>query len=179
MISVLWTKRIEVTGRRGRRRRKLLDDLKERRGYSHLKEEALDRTVWRARFGRGFGPVVRQISIWNEWTITHAIQHNALPVNECVIFSLNAITIYYIFRPLSGPLSGKNHLQEIYKTLMHIVTRFCSSRLHKIYSKNLNIYIEGKGHPITGHESPEGNLIFVFPCIIICGFIRTSLMQIV
>jgi hypothetical protein len=32
--------RIEVTGRQGRRRRKLLDDLKERRGYSHLKEEA-------------------------------------------------------------------------------------------------------------------------------------------
>jgi len=27
---------IEVTGRQGRRRRKLLDDLKERRGYSHL-----------------------------------------------------------------------------------------------------------------------------------------------
>jgi hypothetical protein len=51
---------IEVTGRRGRRRRKLLDDLKERRGYSHLKEEALDRTMWRARFIRGFGPVVRQ-----------------------------------------------------------------------------------------------------------------------
>jgi hypothetical protein len=38
--------------RRGGRRRKLLDDLKERRGYSHLKEEA--------RFGRGFGPVVRE-----------------------------------------------------------------------------------------------------------------------
>jgi hypothetical protein len=36
------------------------DDVKERRGYSHLKEEALDRTMWRARFGRGFGPVVRQ-----------------------------------------------------------------------------------------------------------------------
>jgi len=51
---------IEETGRRGRRRRKLLDDLKERRGYFHLKEEALDRTMWRARFGRGFGPVVRQ-----------------------------------------------------------------------------------------------------------------------
>jgi hypothetical protein len=51
---------IEVTGRRGRRRRKLLDDLKERRGCSHLKEEALDRTMWRARFGRGFGLVVRQ-----------------------------------------------------------------------------------------------------------------------
>jgi hypothetical protein len=51
---------IEVTGRRGRRRKKLLDDLKERTGYSHLKEEALDRTMWTAHFGRGFGPVVRQ-----------------------------------------------------------------------------------------------------------------------
>jgi hypothetical protein len=51
---------IEVTGRRGRRDRKLLDDLKERRGYSHLKEEALDRKMWTARFGSGFGPVVRQ-----------------------------------------------------------------------------------------------------------------------
>jgi hypothetical protein len=51
---------IEVTRRQRRRRRKLLDDLKQRREYSHLKEEALDRTMWRARFGRGFGPVVIQ-----------------------------------------------------------------------------------------------------------------------
>ena len=36
---------IEVTERRGKRRRKLLDDLKKRGGYSHLKEEALDRTI--------------------------------------------------------------------------------------------------------------------------------------
>jgi hypothetical protein len=49
-----------VTGRQGRRRRTLLDDLKERRGYSHLKEEALDSTLCRARFGRGFGRVIRQ-----------------------------------------------------------------------------------------------------------------------
>ena len=51
---------MDVTRRRGRRRKKLLDDLKNRTGYSHLKEEALDRTMWRNRFGRGFGPVVRQ-----------------------------------------------------------------------------------------------------------------------
>jgi hypothetical protein len=52
---------IEVTGRQGRRHtcRKLLDDHKERRGYSHLKEEALDRTIWRVCFGRGFEPVIR------------------------------------------------------------------------------------------------------------------------
>jgi hypothetical protein len=49
-----------VTGRRGRICRKLLDDLKERRGYSHLKEEALHRTMWRAGFGRSFGSVMRQ-----------------------------------------------------------------------------------------------------------------------
>jgi hypothetical protein len=29
-----------------------------------LKEEALDRTIWRARFGRGFGPVVKQTTQW-------------------------------------------------------------------------------------------------------------------
>ena len=49
-----------VAIRRGRRRKKLLDDLKDRRGYSHLKEEALDRTMWRNRFGGSNGPVVRQ-----------------------------------------------------------------------------------------------------------------------
>jgi hypothetical protein len=51
-------KGIEVTRRRGRRRKQLLDDLGDRRGYSHLKEEALDRINWRNRFGRGCGPVV-------------------------------------------------------------------------------------------------------------------------
>ena len=50
--------RIEVARRQGRRRKKLLDDLKNRRGYCELKEEALDRTMWRNRFARGFGPVV-------------------------------------------------------------------------------------------------------------------------
>ena len=51
---------IEATGRRGRRSRKLLDDLKKRRGYSHLKGEALDRNMWRALLGRGFGAFLRQ-----------------------------------------------------------------------------------------------------------------------
>jgi len=58
---------IEVTERRGRGRRRLLDDLKERRWYSHLTEEALDRTMRRARFGRGFGPV--EDRLLNEWIV--------------------------------------------------------------------------------------------------------------
>ena len=53
---------MEVTRRRGRRREKLLDDLKGKRGYFHLKKEALDRTMWRHRFGGAIGPVVRQIT---------------------------------------------------------------------------------------------------------------------
>jgi hypothetical protein len=59
---------IEVTGRRGRRRTELLYHLKERRRYSNLEEEALYRTMCRARFERGFGPVVRQTTKWiNEY----------------------------------------------------------------------------------------------------------------
>jgi hypothetical protein len=52
--------RIEVTGRQGRRRKQLLNDCKEKRGYWKLKEEASNRTVLRAHFVRGYGPVVRQ-----------------------------------------------------------------------------------------------------------------------
>ena len=51
--------RIEVKGRGERRRKQLLDDLKENKEYSKLKEEVLDRTVWRTGFGRGCGLVVR------------------------------------------------------------------------------------------------------------------------
>ena len=60
VIEVKIKAEMEVTRRRERRRKKLLDDLRDRRGYSNLKEEALDRTMWRNRFGGGFGPVVRQ-----------------------------------------------------------------------------------------------------------------------
>jgi hypothetical protein len=46
--------RIGVTGRRGRRRKKLLDYPKE------VREEVLDRTLWRIRFGRDYEPAVRR-----------------------------------------------------------------------------------------------------------------------
>jgi hypothetical protein len=38
----------------------IIYDLKEKRRYWKLKEEALDRTLWITSFGRGYGPVVRQ-----------------------------------------------------------------------------------------------------------------------
>jgi hypothetical protein len=45
-------------GRRGRRRKPLLDDLTETRRYWKLKEAALDRSLRRTRFKRGYGHVL-------------------------------------------------------------------------------------------------------------------------
>jgi hypothetical protein len=44
-----------VEGRRGIRSKQLLDELKETIGYWQLKDEALDRTLWRIGFGSGYG----------------------------------------------------------------------------------------------------------------------------
>jgi hypothetical protein len=63
-----------MTERRGGRRKQLLDDLKEKRKYWKWKEEALDCTLWRTRFGRGYGPVVRQTAErMNTLTHTHTL----------------------------------------------------------------------------------------------------------
>jgi len=51
-------RRIEVIGRRGRKRKQLLDDINEMTEYCKLKEEALDYNLWRTRSARGYGPVV-------------------------------------------------------------------------------------------------------------------------
>ena len=52
--------RREVIGRRGRRSKQILGDLKQKKGCCKLKDEALDRTLWRTVLGRGCGPFVRQ-----------------------------------------------------------------------------------------------------------------------
>jgi len=49
--------RIEETGIRGGRHKQLLD---ETRGYWNLKEKALDSTLWRIRFRRGYGTLTRR-----------------------------------------------------------------------------------------------------------------------
>jgi hypothetical protein len=54
--------RIKMTGKRGRRRRQLLDDTKEKRGSWKSKEEALYRNAWSTVFGRDDGPDVRPIT---------------------------------------------------------------------------------------------------------------------
>jgi hypothetical protein len=49
-----------VTGRRGRKHKKLLDDPKLKKGSWILKDDALDRTLWGVGFGRGYGLVIIQ-----------------------------------------------------------------------------------------------------------------------
>jgi hypothetical protein len=60
VIEVKIEGRIDVTGRQRRRCKELLDDLEENRGFSKFNKERLDRTLWRTRFGSGYGPVLRQ-----------------------------------------------------------------------------------------------------------------------
>jgi len=88
-----------VTARRVRRRLKLLDDLKERRGYFHLKVEAIDRAMWGARFGRGFGPVVKQSTKLIQ--ITHQLDATISPV-----YYLDVYLQLNMFRASPCPSSG-------------------------------------------------------------------------
>jgi hypothetical protein len=48
---------------RGRRRKQLPDDLKGKRRYCNLEEEALGHTPWKTCFGRGFGLVARYTTL--------------------------------------------------------------------------------------------------------------------
>jgi hypothetical protein len=92
---------------------KLLDDLKERRGYSHLKEEALDHTMWRACFGRGFGPVVRQTTKRNEeLCVLYIGRAYRYPPDVAfyILFSTNIITEYFKHAAHSLFFSSKCHL---------------------------------------------------------------------
>ena len=59
-----------------RRHKQILDDLKETKGSSTSGEEALDRNVWRTRFWRGYGTVVRQTAdgMNDEWELFTCIR---------------------------------------------------------------------------------------------------------
>jgi hypothetical protein len=81
-------RKIEVTGRRGRRHKQLLYSPNENRGYCKLKAEALNGTVRRTGFGRGNGPIV---GLWNEGLATHCVPH-------LLYFSLRIFLVQSLFR---------------------------------------------------------------------------------
>jgi len=78
----------KIEERRGRRRKQLLDDLKEKRGYWELKEEAQDRTLWRTGFGRDCGSVDKTDCGMNFflWSANHeAFFYAVFPAACCLI----------------------------------------------------------------------------------------------
>jgi len=56
--------RVDVKGRRGRKREQLLDSLEEKREYWNLKDEALDRTVWRTGSERSCQKCLESFELW-------------------------------------------------------------------------------------------------------------------
>jgi hypothetical protein len=63
LLNHVIERKIEGMRRGGRRRKQLLKDLKEMRRYWKLTWKALDRTRWRTRCRRGYGPLVRQTAV--------------------------------------------------------------------------------------------------------------------
>jgi hypothetical protein len=84
-----------VKGRRRRRSKQLLENLQETRGCWKLKEEALDRTMWRTHFGRGYGPDVRQsVESRKGW-----IYHRNFLLSYCEHFAAYMATILHRSTP--------------------------------------------------------------------------------
>ena len=126
-----WTRR-----RRGRRRKKLLDDLKDRREYFHLKEEALDRTMCRNSFGGAFGPVVRENTEWiNEWIADRRFVHNKIiqAIKSAVFSSKRTLYIlstnnwlvwYFSVYDCPNVYNSDDLKENIYKELEKIFNQF-------------------------------------------------------
>ena len=82
--------RIELMGRRRRRRKQLLAYLKETGGYCKLKLATSDCSVWRTRFRRGYGQVVGQTNQWFSLGLLQAseiISEIELDRSGCVLLS--------------------------------------------------------------------------------------------
>jgi hypothetical protein len=65
--------KIEVTGRRRRRRKQLLNDLNGNRRYLNLKAEALERTLWRTGFGLGKGSGIKSVYAVNGYALNNSV----------------------------------------------------------------------------------------------------------
>jgi hypothetical protein len=138
--------RIEVTERQERRSKQLLNDLKERRGYWKLKEEALDGTLCRTRFGIGCGPVVRETAKWMSgnflrvslflkislWHFKRIVSSRKTLLYGCVLWAVSAfmsvlgINIWNIslngVSPKLRPIITEHYL----RTSLYVISIMCS-----------------------------------------------------
>jgi hypothetical protein len=143
-----------MTGRRGRRRKQLLDDLREKRRYWNLEKEALDRTLWRTRFGRGYRPVIRQTTEWmngpystNQSTSaqsTNSPSHvTHLRMRRCWKRTLKGGLLGTTLRV--GPFKAHHHYSRFYKVYFWTRSRPGEERLD-ILSWNIKILSNMKLH---------------------------------
>jgi hypothetical protein len=101
-------------GRWGRRRKQLLDDLKEKRWYWKLKQEVLDHTLWRIRSGRSYGPVIRQMTEWwSYWApVCTLLLYN--PLNLSRYYAVPPGSTHRNFAPCVRAHSRTQHAHTIY-----------------------------------------------------------------
>ena len=90
-------KGIEATVRKGRRRKQLLYDFKETRGYWKLKEETLDRTLWRTHCGRSYAPVAKHTTQW----MNKALLFHTFVQFLCFLFNILTLQPLRVWFPLS------------------------------------------------------------------------------
>jgi hypothetical protein len=113
---------VEVAGRQRKRRKQLLDDRKETRGYWKFKEEALDHTQWRTRFGRGLWACRKTEYRINEQYFSFDVLVTTLVVHIYVGYVLRCDSVQFRNNMLP-PFSG----EKIETLVPHCqTTNFCS-----------------------------------------------------
>jgi hypothetical protein len=80
---------IKVKRRQGGKRKQLLDDFKEKRGYCKLNEETLAHTLWRSRFGR-----VSSDRLQNQMAVSCSREISDRPDRKTLIFYHTTDTLY-------------------------------------------------------------------------------------
>jgi hypothetical protein len=105
--------KIEVTRRRGRRRKQLLDGLKEKTGYWTMKGATLDRIHWRPLFGRGYETVETQKQTTEYVNCIKQLLFLMTKTMFFVIYNIHQYVYTYIkftlilFSKLEGPATGQ------------------------------------------------------------------------
>ena len=146
-----WRKDIKgkVTGRQGKRRKQLLDDVKKKRGYWKVKQNAPDHTLWRTRFGRGYGPVEIQskewwwLKLWQRFRLMLTLLRMATPCasglycrrfwDPSCLHAYNFVTVLD-----SGKFGTQTHTHShrTYIPLRHNLKSLFNIRIYKHYAQS-------------------------------------------
>jgi hypothetical protein len=114
-----------------------------------LKDEALDRTVWRTRFGRGYGPVVRQTTEWMKKVIRKLGMRSHYFVSHIVFCVATLCVDWYVrthvskkctdcvFRWPQHDVTNQNNCYSHQNLKLYSVSR-CSCAVRKLNIRTCN-----------------------------------------